>query len=350
MEVIEILQFEEHANNRQSMPSSGHARSTLLPVCNEGTKSSSLPNGIRKSPKEYIQISLSDANCKLPMEWWKTGVAFVYALFNLIMTSVMITVVHERVPPKEKNPPLPDTFFDYVDRVEWAFKISEVNGLILAGLWTIQWLLHRYRSIVGRRFFFIMGTLYLYRCITMYVTTLPVPGMHFQCAPKLYGDSQAKLHRILKLISGGGLSITGSHIMCGDFLYSGHTVMLTITYLFIKEYSPRRFWWYSCLCWLLSTAGIVCILIAHEHYSVDVLVAYYITTRLFWWYHTMANIPTLKIPSQTNQFAQAWWFQVFLFLEKNVHTSVPCCYMWPFSWLPSCLKSSCWRYSRVQKL
>lgn len=42
-----------------------------------------------------------------------------------------------------------------------------------------------FRSIVGRRFFFIIGTLYLYRCITMYVTTLPVPGMHFQCAPKV---------------------------------------------------------------------------------------------------------------------------------------------------------------------
>ncbi|XP_020386067.1 phosphatidylcholine:ceramide cholinephosphotransferase 2 isoform X1 [Rhincodon typus] len=353
MDVIETLQFEEHPSSQQTMPSSGHARSTLLPADSEGNKSTGLPNGIRKGqkcPQGYVQISLPDARSKFPMEWWKTGVAFVYALFNLIMTSVMITVVHERVPPKEKNPPLPDTFFDYVDRVEWAFKISEVNGLILVGLWTIQWLLLRYRSIVGRRFFFIMGTLYLYRCITMYITTLPVPGMHFQCAPKLYGDSQAKLQRILKLISGGGLSITGSHIMCGDFLYSGHTVMLTITYLFIKEYSPRQFWWYPWVCWLLSAGGIVCILIAHEHYSVDVLVAYYITTRLFWWYHTMANIPTLKTPSQTNQFSQAWWFQVFLFFEKNVHTSVPCSYVWPLSWLPNCLKSSCWRYSRTQKL
>lgn len=32
-----------------------------------------------------------------------------------------------------------------------------------------------------------------------------------------------------------GLSLTGSHLMCGDFLYSGHTVMLTLSYLFIKE-------------------------------------------------------------------------------------------------------------------
>lgn len=32
-----------------------------------------------------------------------------------------------------------------------------------------------------------------------------------------------------------GLSLTGSHLMCGDFLYSGHTVMCTLSYLFIKE-------------------------------------------------------------------------------------------------------------------
>lgn len=52
---------------------------------------------------------------------------------------------------------------------------------------------------------------------------------------QLHGDSHAKMQRILQLISGGGLSITNSHLLCGDFLYSGHTVMLTLTYLFIKE-------------------------------------------------------------------------------------------------------------------
>lgn len=44
------------------------------------------------------------------------------------------------------------------------------------------------------------------------------------------------------------------------------------------------------MCWLLSAVGVVCILVAHEHYSVDVVVAYFITSRLFWWYHTMANL------------------------------------------------------------
>ncbi|XP_033870655.1 phosphatidylcholine:ceramide cholinephosphotransferase 2-like isoform X1 [Acipenser ruthenus] len=313
-------------------------------------KQSTLPNGLRKSSRkhqDYIKISVPEPKKRLPLEWWKTVIAFVYALFNLVLTTVMITVVHERVPSKEISPPLPDKFFDYVGRVEWAFSISEINGMILVGLWCCQWLFLRYKSIAARRFFFIMGTLYLYRCMTIYVTTLPVPSMHIKCAPKLHGDFQAKLQRILRMISGGGLSITGSHILCGDFLYSGHTVMLTLTYLFIKEYSPSRFWWYHLLCWLLSAVGVVCILVGHEHYTVDVVIAYYITTRLFWWYHTMANIQTLRSSPQ-NYLSRSWWNPVFRFFEKNVQTKVPCSFSWPINWPPSCFKSSCKNYSMVQ--
>lgn len=53
--------------------------------------------------------------------------------------------------------------------------------------------------------------------------------------------------------------------------------------------SPRWMWWYHLVCWLLSLMGVIFILVAHEHYSVDVVVAYFVTSRLFYWYHTMAN-------------------------------------------------------------
>lgn len=57
-------------------------------------------------------------------------------------------------------------------------------------------------------------------------------------------------------------------------------------------------WWYHWLCWILSASGVICILVAHEHYSIDVVVAYFVTTRMFWWYHTMAN---------SHVSAPCWW-------------------------------------------
>ena len=36
-------------------------------------------------------------------------------------------------------------------------------------------------------------------------------------------------------MSGGGLSIYGKHVYCGDYIFSGHTVTLTMGYLIIKQ-------------------------------------------------------------------------------------------------------------------
>ncbi|XP_074555135.1 phosphatidylcholine:ceramide cholinephosphotransferase 2-like isoform X1 [Halichoeres trimaculatus] len=306
-----------------------------------------LSSGLKKHC-DYVKISVPEERAnRLPAEWWKTGVAFLYAVFNLVFTTVIITVVHERVPDKSVSPPLPDKFFDYVDRVPWAFTVTEVNGLILVGLWFVQWIFLKHKSIIGRRCFFMIGTLYMYRCVTMYITTLPVPGKHMVCAPKLYNDSTGKIWRILRLISGGGLSLTGSHLMCGDFLYSGHTVMCTLSYLFIKEYSPRWMWWYHWFCWLLSASGVLCILIAHEHYSIDVVIGYIATTRIFWWYHTMANThvrkKTKSLRQASNNFlSRTWWNPIFNFLEKNVQTTVPISFS-----LPVNLPSSCRQRYRI---
>ncbi|KAM9808847.1 phosphatidylcholine:ceramide cholinephosphotransferase 1-like isoform 1-T3 [Syngnathus typhle] len=325
LERLETLRFETHMEAHRNGHANGHAGG--LP---NGTAEAQRNGALRTAEMVHIPIPPMEASrTSFPPEWSKTGVAFVYAVVCFVTTTIVISVVHERVPPKEHTPPLPDKFFDLFNRVEWAFSICEINGMLLVALWLVQWAVLKHRSIIGRRFFFIVGTLYLYRCITMYITTLPVPGMHFKCSPKLMGDWEAQMRRVMKMIAGGGLSITGSHTMCGDYLYSGHTVMLTLTYLFIKEYSPRRFWWYHWFCWTLSAVGVFCILLAHDHYTVDVVVAYFITTRLFWWYHTMANQQSLKETSQSNFFSRVWWYRPFQYLEENVSGIVPRSYQLP---------------------
>lgn len=102
-----------------------------------------LVNGFHK---EVVQISIPGPPSALfPTEWGKTAMALLYALCCFFLTTLMISVVHERVPPKEASPPLPDKFFDFFDRVEWAFTVCEVNGMILVITWILQWSLLKHK-------------------------------------------------------------------------------------------------------------------------------------------------------------------------------------------------------------
>lgn len=166
-----------------------------------------------------------------------------------------------------------------------------------------------------RRIFLMMSILYFLRSITMYVTVLPVSSTTYYCSPKLSNSTTPLIiaKRAFQLISGFGLSINGKHTYCGDYIYSGHTVMLVLGYLIISECKfiteiaslfnstdsrlmcffntdlQKRFYVLHWIAWTNALVGVLMVLLAHGHYTIDVLIAYYITTRLFWVYHTLAN-------------------------------------------------------------
>ena len=247
------------------------------------------PKGlVCSSCQAQVHLPKSNLATVLNPERWKTVIAIIYALSVSWLTALTMTVVHDRVPDMNKYPPLPDIILDNVPHIPWAFEMTEITGMALLSIWILVVLFHKHRFIIARRFFSIAGTIFLLRCVTMLITSLSVPGVHLDCKPRPYGTWANRLYNAYIIWSGAGLSVQGVRT-CGDYMFSGHTVSLTLLNFFITEYTSRRIYFLHTFTWVLSCFGVFFILAAHEHYSIDVFVAFYITSRLFLYYHTLVN-------------------------------------------------------------
>uniref|UniRef100_A0AAR5QI07 Sphingomyelin synthase-like domain-containing protein n=1 Tax=Dendroctonus ponderosae TaxID=77166 RepID=A0AAR5QI07_DENPD len=295
-----------------------------------------MDKGSNRNGDIIIDIPASREEPRFPQERWKTLLAFVIMCFNFILTLTSLSLVHDKVPDRKVYGPLPDVFLLNVPAYDWALDVSEYIIIFCVNSCMITMIFHKHRFIVFRRIFLIMSLLYMYRAITMYVTVLPLSSTTYVCSPTSNDTSPSLImKRVLHLMSGFGLSVNGKHTYCGDFIYSGHTVVLVFSYLVISEYTPKKFfllrivhWLY----WILGLIGVIMLQLSHGHYTVDVIIAYYVTTRIFWIYHTLANNANLKQFSSNNLLSRTWWFALFLYFEGNVGGPIPRQFDWPLPW------------------
>lgn len=265
---------------------------------------------------------------RFPKEIWKTLLSFLFLFGCVCVNMLSLSLVHERLPDRNTTRPLNDIFLDNVKARDWGLSASEVIIMLSTSIATAVVVFHKHRFIVARRLFFIIGLLYLYRSVTMFVTVLPVSSTTYYCSPKTNSTAPLLvLRRMFYLISGFGLSINGKHTYCGDYIYSGHTMVLVLSYMVIAEYSPRKLWPVHWAAWCAALLGVGFVLLAHGHYTVDVVIAYYITTRLFWTFHALLNAP-----ARHQMIAREWWFPIITYLERNTRGPVPRRYDWPLPW------------------
>lgn len=269
---------------------------------------------------------------RYPRELWKTVASFAF-LFGCVCINMMsLSLVHERLPDRNTTRPLPDIVLDNVVARDWGLDVSEYLIMTSTTTAALVVVFHRHRFIVARRLFFIAGLLYLYRSVTMFVTVLPVSSATYFCSPKSEGATPLLvLRRTFYLISGFGLSINGKHTYCGDYIYSGHTMVLVLSYLVVAEYSPRRLWPLHWALWANAALGVTFVLLAHGHYTVDVIIAYYVTTRLFWNAHAVlaSGASGGGGGARRGWLQREWWSAPLLYLERNVRGPVPRRYGWP---------------------
>ena len=231
--------------------------------------------------------------------------------------------VHTRVPDTQTYPPLPDIVLDNLPYLPWAFHFAETCLFIQMFILAIILCFHRYRLIIFRRCAAIGASVFILRTITIFSTSLSVPGKHLDGL--CFADKNAeftfyeKLEKALFIWKGGGLATMGVR-SCGDYMFSGHTSMLTILNMAITEYGPN--WnWLNTLSWLLNVSGAFFILAAHEHYTLDVIMAFYITSRMFVHYHQLADTGPRHWRNKLggNQMVR---FPLFWFFEGNVNGPV----------------------------
>ncbi|XP_053157815.1 phosphatidylcholine:ceramide cholinephosphotransferase 2-like [Hemicordylus capensis] len=275
--------------------------------------------------QKAVKIRVIDVGVRYPSEWYKTLTMLLYAGCSLLISSSLILLSNKWAPAKHATSPTAA----FIKDANWVFEISKVTSFLLVALWLLQWFLLRYRSIVGRRFLFIIGTLHLYQSLIIYVMVLPIPSSDITSEEKFYEDWKLLLKQSLKIASADGL-FQRSSVFCGIYMY-GHASNLILAYLFIKAYSPGKFWVYHVLCWSLCVTGLVSAILLHAYNLLDLIVSYFMTTRLFWWYHTLANHKWLKKSSPPNYLASIWWFRIFVFCEENVLGTLPHSYSWPIS-------------------
>ena len=81
--------------------------------------------------------------------------------------------------------------------------------------------------------------MFAYRCITMYVTILPVMKVEQNyCLPKSDGTPMALFLRAWKTWASFGMKKSGQNL-CGDYMYSGHSATLFILMHAIIAYAPK---------------------------------------------------------------------------------------------------------------
>ncbi|KAL7645677.1 UNVERIFIED_CONTAM: hypothetical protein RMT77_004063 [Armadillidium vulgare] len=251
-------------------------------------------------------------------EYRKTLIAFFYLLFGGFAASVATVYLNSTIVVMANYPPLPDLFLDSFPYLWWAKPCCEVIMIILSISSFVIIYFHKHRSILARRLCVITGSTYLLRTLTILVTRLPVPSTNIICSQRQFKNCWEIILEAVNLFSRGGLQIQGGQT-CGDYMFSGHTIVLTICNFFIVEYTKRNWYVLHFVSWILSLLGMFLILAAHAHYSIDIIIGCYVTARMFLCYHYLANNKL----DERKSFRTMIWFPLFSYFEANVRDVVP---------------------------
>ena len=91
--------------------------------------------------------------------------------------------------------------------------------------------------------------------------------------------------------------------------------------------SPKRWVLLHIFVWILGLTGIAFIFLSHGHYSIDIIIAFFIASRMFAGHHAIADNINLM---RRNRGLLKKWFPIMYAMEYNCQGIVPNEFEWPF--------------------
>ncbi|KAF9119633.1 hypothetical protein BGW39_000161 [Mortierella sp. 14UC] len=135
------------------------------------------------------------------------------------------------------------------------------------------------RAVVLRRCLWVIGSLSVYRALTISVTTLPSPKE--ECRPSLkYGFWEMLIIAIQM--------IPGTVEACTDDIFSGHTVFMVSCAIQWRLYCKNK--WVTYFSYLYISIGLYFVVATRLHYTVDVILAIFITYGFWSVYIAMIDV------------------------------------------------------------
>ncbi|CAI5721880.1 unnamed protein product [Peronospora effusa] len=207
-------------------------------------------------------------------------------------------------------------FYGQTTYIEW-FDLPDEFLAAVGTLTSFIMVLHPRRLLIIRRFCFIFAIINLMRACCVAVTSLPDASP--LCISQF--DTERGNYKPLPIFPKAFfrawkvLIRPSQHITCGDMIFSGHAVFLVLCCMFAKTYCvrselntpfTRRFpyvlWMIRYYNYILSACGIFAIVGTRLHYTLDVLIAIYITAQVWLTYHWLMSYPE-------NGFALIKWLE-----------------------------------------
>lgn len=291
-----------------------------------------------------------------PREYLKTLASVAFLFCATLLGAFVIGFVHRYSVPQPR--PLPDLLFLFIPQQEWAWEAADIVVMICPLLSFTVLLFHKHWTIVFRRICLMAGSLYLLRAMFLMCTYLPPPfnDKDKRCLPANFSDNAGSMIvQALNLVFKGGYSADENRIMCGDTIYSGHTMVFTLVCLVLWYNCPKPLYPYLPLTMIIvSSFGITTVLISRQHYTIDVVVAIFMTCAIFYGYHAWVRLPRDKRCFCLSPFKFRVIYFCFLLFEGNVARGpLPCELAWPFPYPIFCVdlfnKINDWSHRSDQK-